>query len=82
MRNKQQQERLVSIWNRRHPVGTAIDFTAIKRVAETTTRHNTRSPAWLLGGHTAVVLLEGRTGAVSIEHCTVVETAAVEQVPA
>ena len=82
MRNRQQQERIVSIWNRKHPVGTTVEYDARRRNGELAQEFKTRSPAWLLGDKTAVVLLEGRTGAVSIEHCTPVVAAPVEHVPA
>lgn len=50
----------VDRWNADHPVGTAVVVrldSGERRLTET------RSPAWVLGGHTAVVLARGISGA-------------------
>lgn len=46
-------------WNEVHPVGTPVTVTKDRGEKVETT---TRSEAWVMGGHTAVVLLEGISG--------------------
>jgi hypothetical protein len=60
-----QQQRQVDAWNGKYPVGTPVklrknDGTSVKTV--------TRSKAELLGGHTAVVWLEGVVGCYCLTH--------------
>lgn len=62
----------VEEWNTEHPVGTPVTVT---KDNGTETRTKTRSAAWMLGaddsspGHTAVVLLEGISGAYLLSRC-------------
>lgn len=56
--------RKVGIWNRHHPVGTPCVYTNDLGV-ETASR--TRSEAMVLGGHTAVVWIDGVSGCVSLD---------------
>lgn len=52
-------EKAAQIWNSQYPIGTEVRVTDdFKDVSIT----KTRSVAWVLGGHTAVILIEGRTG--------------------
>lgn len=52
-------------WNER-PVGGLVEYTDDigKKSLE-----RTRSGAWVVGGHAAVVLLEGRVGGVPLRRC-------------
>lgn len=63
---KEQQAR-VNIWNRKHAHGRAVD---VKLDDGTVKRTVTQSEAWLLGGHTAVILLEGIVGGYSLARVT------------
>ncbi|MGD9632884.1 MAG: hypothetical protein AB7I57_24340 [Pirellulales bacterium] len=58
-------------WNRRHPIGTLVEYRELKDRGEPQ-RYRTASHAFLLGGHTAVLQLEGKTGCVALDHCRVV----------
>lgn len=61
--NPKVQQKLVDDWNAEHLVGISVVVTrddGAKKVTKTT------SAAWLLGGHTAVILLEGISGAYSL----------------
>jgi len=65
--------RTAADWNRRFPVGTPVRyFPARNRFDHLETQ--TRSDAWTLGGGDAVVLVEGRSGGVSLDHLIVVGT--------
>lgn len=49
-------------------VGDSVDYREI-RGEGAATRHRTRSAAYVLSGHTAVVFLEGKVGCVCTDHC-------------
>jgi hypothetical protein len=54
---------LVERWNKLHPVGAAVTVTKdLGEKLETVTR----SEAWVLGGHTAVILVEGISGGYAL----------------
>lgn len=58
-------------WNRRNPIGTAVEVTKDDRsVMET----KTASEAWLLGGHTQVVMLAGISGCYALSRVRVTKT--------
>lgn len=59
-----EQQKLVDQWNEQHPIGTDVTFSDALTDPE---KSKTRSAAWLMGGHTAVVLIEGRSGCVSLD---------------
>lgn len=67
----QKQARLMDQWNEANPVGTPVIYWEVAYdigkpgLGKEAT---TRSEAWLLGGHTAVVLITGVSGCVCIEH--------------
>jgi hypothetical protein len=70
-----QQQRMVDRWNAKHPlridVFVRLDDGSIKRT-------KTVSKAWLLGGHTAVILVEGISGAYSLARVTAADPGAKE----
>lgn len=51
-------------WNEKYPVGTEVLFYHLQPhlTQEAPVRTRTRSEAWLLGGHTPVVQVEGQSG--------------------
>lgn len=53
----------VKVWNERHPVGTAVK---VLRDDGSVMPTKTRSKATLLGGHSAVIWLEGISGCYSL----------------
>lgn len=55
-------------FNARVQVGDAVDYSEVIGLDQPK-RYLTRSPASVLGDHTAVVWLEGKTGCVCISHC-------------
>jgi hypothetical protein len=59
-----QQQRLVDKWNAKWPVGKSV---LVKRDDGSITLTRSRSRAQLLGGHTAVIWVEGIAGAYSLE---------------
>ncbi len=60
------QQALVDAWT--HPEGTAVTVTLDDGSTWETT---TRSAPWLLGGHTAVIMLEGKSGGYALERVRV-----------
>ena len=65
MKNSEQQ--LVDIFNDAYPVGTPVRYWPVANEGEGVLS-KTRSEAWLLSGHTAVVMVEGKSGAVAVAH--------------
>ncbi|MGW4406554.1 hypothetical protein ACWEJ6_21170 [Nonomuraea sp. NPDC004702] len=57
----------VADWNTRRPVGTPVRYWPIKGEDDSLTTR-TRSQAWMLGGHTPVVMVEGVAGGVALGH--------------
>lgn len=54
------QEKEVQAWNDKYPVGQQVEVRKdLGEIEET----RTRSEAWVLSGHTAVIMLEGISGA-------------------
>jgi hypothetical protein len=64
------QERLVTAWNSKHPVGCKVEVT---RDRGETMKTATRSEAQMLGGHTAVIWLEGIAGCYALERVKAIE---------
>lgn len=67
-RSPEEEQKLVDEWNRRHPVGTSVrryKYINPNREAEPVLTKTT-SAAWVLGGHTAVVMVEGKAGCVAL----------------
>ena len=61
----------VELWNRAVPVGSEVEYREI--LTDEPTRYKVRTQAQLLGGHTAVIWLEGKSGCVGLSHCTPVK---------
>lgn len=71
------QQRAAEAWNREYPVGTpVIRYKLIKPLREPQITV-TREAAWLMGGHTAMVMVMGVSGGVTLE--SVVPLVGVEQ---
>lgn len=65
------QQELVDQWNAKHSIGTpVIRYKLIKPLREPR-ETKTRSVAWLMGGHSAMVMVEGIAGGVLVESVTV-----------
>jgi len=58
-----EQLRAVHAWNKKHAEGTKVIVTLDSGEEKPTT---TASEAWLLGGHTAVVMLDGVSGCYAL----------------
>lgn len=63
-----QQQKLVTDWNAAYPPGTEVNVQKDNGAMFPT---KTRSQAWLMGEHTAVIMLDGIAGAYSLERVTV-----------
>jgi len=75
MRSPAFNRRLVARFNLLHPVGTPVLYRPVLEQDETRLTR-TREPAWMLGDHNAVVMVEGVAGCVSLWH---VEVAPAEE---
>lgn len=65
------EQRIADNWNARHPIGTPVQVCKDDRSVIAT---KTRTAAQLLGGHTAVVWIEGETSCYSLRRVTPVQT--------
>lgn len=59
--------RAVEQFNEHVPIGTPVLYWPGERTGEGR-RSVTRSAAWLLGGHTPVVLVDGYPGGIALSH--------------
>jgi len=57
-------------FNSKYTVGTHVVYQPVQDGEGVQTK--TRSEAWELGHGAAVVMVEGKSGGVSVEHCTVI----------
>lgn len=65
-------QHIVDDFNSKHPIGTGVSYTPYENCKPEEVRHSqTRSEAWLLGGHTPAVLIDGVRGCVCLEFLTV-----------
>lgn len=55
-------------WNAKHPEGTIVVFEEVKGEGEAH-RGASVSEAQVMGGHSAVIWLDGKSGCVSLDHC-------------
>lgn len=61
-------QKKVDEWNAKYPVGTTVDvYLCARPLEDLKGRFKTRSEAWAMGGHTAVVMIEGVFGAWELE---------------
>lgn len=63
------QTALIEEFNEANQVGVEVD---VKKDDGTIQRTRTRSEAWLMGGHTAIILLKGISGGYMLERVCVV----------
>lgn len=80
MNPKQKEEKAVEDWNNTVKIGDAVEYRevmpegrevkpgSIYEAIQTTTR----SEAFMLSGHTAVVQIKGKSGCVALSHCKAV----------
>lgn len=61
--------KFVRDWNEKHAVGIAVH---VRTDDGSVVASKTRSEAWLLGGHTAVILVEGFTGAMMLSRVSTI----------
>lgn len=56
-------------FNQENPVGSPVRYWPGARVGDGRPS-KTRTPAWVMGGHTAVVSVEGYAGGIALSHVT------------
>lgn len=59
-------EKLVKDWNAKHPIGTTVTRYKLINPLREPTVTKTRSVAWVMGGHTPMVLVEDIAGGVPL----------------
>ncbi len=62
-----QLEKQVNDWNAKHPVGTPVTRYKLINPLREGVVTKTRSEAWIMGGHSAMVMVEGVSGGVCLE---------------
>jgi hypothetical protein len=61
----------VAAWNTQHTVGVDVLYVPVMQFPIKNQKHTkTRSEAWVLSGHTAVIMLDGISGCVCLDACT------------
>jgi hypothetical protein len=61
-------ERECMLWNAMNPIGTEVEYhPVIGEASHRITR--TRTGAYVLSGHTAVIFIEGQAGCVALDAC-------------
>lgn len=66
-KSKEQLEKQANDWNSANPVGTPVmRYKLINPLSEGNAT-KTRSEAWVMGGHSVVVMVEGVSGGVLLE---------------
>lgn len=67
--SQKSQYRLVDLWNSKYPAGTPVK---VRLDDDSVVAAKTAGPAWVLGGHTAVVRLEDgvKSPAYMLTRCT------------
>jgi hypothetical protein len=79
VKTQKQLQVLVDEWNANHPIGTPVRYYArINPREDPRGIYKTRSEASVLGGHTPVVWLDGKSGCVALEACEPVSEAEFE----
>jgi hypothetical protein len=63
-------------WNAKNPSGTTVSYESIVGRGESF-RGKSNGEAEVMGGHSAVIWLLGKSGCVSLDHCTAVADEAV-----
>ena len=58
-------------WNERHPIGTPVTRYRLIDPLEDPMETRTRSIAWVVGGHSVLVSVEGVSGGVLLDSVTV-----------
>lgn len=79
MTHKQEQQQFVDEWNEYYPVGTPVTRYKMIRPLREPVETKTRSAAWVMGGHTAMVQVEGAAGGVCLESLAIREADVKEQ---
>ena len=64
-------EREAAAWNASVPIGAEIEYRMVPGAPPM--RYTTRCEAYVMGGHTAVVMLNDKRGCVAINACRAVE---------
>ena len=68
MNRRPNPQKAVDDWNARVPVGAIVEYSEV--CGDPPETFTTSTAAEVLGGHTAVVWLNGKSGCVRISHCT------------
>jgi len=65
--NPKAQQKIVDAWNAKHPIGTPVTRYKLIGPLREPQETKTRSEAWVMGGHSAMVMVEGVAGGVLVE---------------
>jgi hypothetical protein len=62
-----QLEKQINAWNAKYPIGTPVMRYKLIEPLREGNETKTRSEAWIMGGHSAMVMVEGVSGGVRLE---------------
>jgi hypothetical protein len=65
--NLKKLEEKADAWNVKYPVGTVVTRYKLIKPLREGTETKTRSEAWVMGGHSVMVMVEGVSGGVVLE---------------
>lgn len=68
--NIEQLESIATQWNLSHPIGTPVMRYKMIAPLREGNETKTRSKAWVMGGHSVMVMVEGVAGGVLLESVT------------
>jgi hypothetical protein len=71
--NLKQLEKSAADFNRKHPIGTPVMRYKIIDPLEDGNPTKTRSAAWVMGGHSVMVMVEGVSGGVLLESVVAIQ---------
>jgi hypothetical protein len=57
----------VNNWNAKNPIGTAVYYYPTLK-DKTPKQTKTRSKAWIISGHSTMIMIDGVSGGVSLDH--------------
>ena len=65
-----QLQKQVAEFNAKYPVGTPVTYTSVMDMPSTARQTKIWHAAWIMGGHSVMVRVEGVSGGVCVEHIT------------
>ncbi len=81
-RRLEEATKLVEDFNRDYPVGTEVVYYELIDPKARPHPSKTRSTAWVMGGHSAMIMVDGVSGGVALEHIEVKNPKQIQRIEA